>query len=93
MKRVHEWKEPWKKGEPGSRLSKKALKDQKNFNEQRVKMDRDSEQVVKVICNRHWFLVGLFNSFTIKVKIPLTQTEFCDRMSAAFPNYTWENKK
>ena len=72
MKRVKEYKEPWKKKEPGARLSKKAAKNQKAIEKQSFHAKRVNTQRVKVYCEKNIFnMPGLFTSFVVKVKIPL----------------------
>ena len=89
MKRVHDWEEPWKKKEPGSRLSERALNDQKAMNRQRAHMEK--LQKVTIICHKELLVLpGLFKSFTVKVKQPLRKDEIDQRMRVAFPELTWE---
>ena len=88
---VKEWKEPWKKKEPRARLSKKALKNQRAIERQRSHTKRANTQRVIIYCNKNIFnMPGLFTSFTVKVKIPLRESEFNERMRAAFPELKWE---
>lgn len=89
VKRMHDWEEPWKKKEPGSRLSQRALKDQKAMDRQRSQME--DIQHVTIICHKELLVLpGLFKSFTVKVKQPLRKDEIDQRMRAAFPELTWE---
>lgn len=90
MKNVKEWKEPWKKKEPGARLSKKAKESQEHFKKQRQRMERMHKQKVTIICHKALLLPpGLFKSFTVKVNIPLRKDEIDKRMAAAFPELPW----
>ena len=90
LKKLKEWEEPWKKKEPGARLSKKAKKTQAHFKMQRRKMERIHKQKVTIICHKALLLPpGLFKSFTVKVNIPLRQDEINKRMAAAFPELEW----
>ena len=88
---VKEWEEPWKKKEPGGRLSKKALKDQRVIERQSSHMEKVNTQKVRIYCNKNIFnMPGLFTSFTVKVKIPLREPEIMERMRTAFPELKWE---
>lgn len=90
MKQVKEWKEPWKKKEPGARLSSRALKDQQICHKQREDMEKTQD--VKVFCKRELFSqAGLFYSFTVSMKIPLRKEEIDERMKAAFPELIWRD--
>lgn len=90
MKRIKEYNEPWKKKEPGARLSARAQKDQQICQKQRSEMD--DSQHVKVFCNREFFREsGLFYSFSVHMKIPLRKQEIDQRMKAAFPELKWED--
>jgi len=83
---IKKWKEPWKKKEPGARLSKKAAKDQKTIKKQSFHAKRVNTQRVNVYCEKNIFnMPGLFTSFVVKVKIPLRESEFMERMAIAFP--------
>ena len=91
MQKIHKSKEPWKKKEPGARLSNKAVKDQKAIQRQRFHTERENSQRVRIYCNKNIFnMPGLFTSFTVKVKIPLRESEIMERMRAAFPELNWE---
>lgn len=90
MKRVHEWEEPWKKKEPGSRLSARALKDQKAMERQREDMDHNMIQHVVFVCHKELLMPGLFKNFTVKMRIPLRYEEIRKRVIAAFPELHWE---
>jgi len=93
MKQIKEWKEPWKRKEPGVRLSQKEKRHQSHYEQQRSHMEAVSTQKVKIYCNKNVFLPpGLFTSFTVKVKIPLRESEFMERMRAAFPELRWEER-
>lgn len=91
------WKgdEHWKRKEPGSRLSQKAQESEWHFQKQREKMERDhggQPQQLKIICEKNLLLpYGLFKSFVVKVRYPLSQEEFEERMKAAFPELSWED--
>ena len=89
-KRLKDYEEPWKKKEPGARLSKKAQESEKHFDAQRKKMERIHSQKVKIICHKALLLPpGLFKSFTVKMNIPLRKDEIDKRMAAAFPELEW----
>lgn len=90
MKRVHEWDEPWKKKEPGSRLSSRAVKDQRAIEKQRHEMDLAATQHVVFVCHKELLLPGLFKSFTVKIKNPLRYEEIKKRVMLAFPELHWE---
>jgi len=91
VQKIHKSKEPWKKKEPGARLSKKALKDQRAIERQSSHTERVNTQRVWIYCNKNIFsMPGLFTSFTVKVKIPLRESEIMERMKAAFPELKWE---
>lgn len=91
VEKIHKSKEPWKKKEPGARLSNKAVKDQKAIERQSSQMERRATQRVRIYCNKNIFnMPGLFTSFTVKVKIPLREPEIMERMKAAFPELKWE---
>lgn len=94
MKRIKEWKEPWKKREPGARLSDKTKESEWHFQKQRERMEKEygkNPQKVVIICNKQILLPsGMFKSFTVKLRYPLTQEEFNERMRAAFPELKWE---
>lgn len=86
------WKgdEPWKKKEPGARLSKKDKARQEHFEAERRKMERIHSQKVKIICHKALLLPpGLFKSFTVRVNIPLRKAEIDKRMADAFPELEW----
>ena len=91
---VKEWKEPWKKKEPKARLSSKTKENEWHFQKQREKMERKygkQPQKVLIICNKNMLLPsGMFKSFTVKVRYPLSQKEFNEKMRAAFPELRWE---
>ena len=88
---VKKWKEPWKKKEPGFRLSKKARDDKLHFQNQRAQMERISKLKVKIFYNKNMFLPpGQFKSFTIRTNICFRVDEFEKRMAAAFPELKWE---
>jgi len=86
MKRVHEWKEPWKRKEAGSRVSTRQ-----KVNEARNIMDRANTedkaiQDVKVIFDKKlWGMPQQILSFKVELKIPLHSSEIMERMAAAFP--------
>lgn len=88
MKQVKTWKEPWKKGEPGGRLSNRAMKDQKIMEKQAAEMKQAATQKIRVYCNKNLFLPGIFKSFTVNVSIPLREEEILEKMSLAFPGAT-----
>ena len=91
MKRVKEWKEPWKKKEPNARLSNRALKDERIGKKQRSRMERLATLRVRITCHKSLFLMpGLFRSFNVQVSIPMRESEFMERMKAAFPELKWE---
>jgi len=94
VNRIKKYKEQWKKKEPGARLSSKAKKSAFHFEKQREKMEKKygkNPQTIIIICNKNMFLPhGLFKSFTVKVRYPLSQDEFNERMRAAFPELKWE---
>jgi len=89
---LNRWKgdEPWKRKEPGGRLSNSAKKSQKHFKMQRQKMERKHTQDVKIILHNTLLRTpGLFNTFTVKMNIPLRKAEIDKRMAAAFPELEW----
>lgn len=91
MEKIHKSKEPWKKKEPKARLSKKALENQRAIERQRSHTERVNTQRVRIYCNKNIFnMPGLFTSFTVKVKIPLRESEIMERMRTAFPELKWE---
>lgn len=94
MKQIKKWKEPWKKKEPGSRLSSKNHESDWHFQKQREKMEREygnNPQELKIVFNKSMFLpVGMFKSITLKVRYPLSEDEFNERIRAAFPELKWE---
>ena len=94
MKHIRESKEPWKKLEPGARRSSRAKASEWHFQKQREKMEKEhgeSPQKVVIICDKNMFLpVGLFKSFTVKVRYPLTNKEFSRRIQDAFPELKLE---
>ena len=90
MKRIKEYKEPWKKKEPGARLSARAQKDRMICQKQRNEMEKSQD--VKIILKRPFFNEsGLFYSFTVNMEIPLRKEEIDQRMKAAFPELTWRD--
>lgn len=90
MKKLKDFEEPWKKKEPGARLSKKARESQNHFEMQRRKMERIHTQRVKIVCHKALLLPpGLYKSFTVRVNIPLRKAEIEKRMAAAFPECEW----
>lgn len=90
MKQVKDWKEPWKKKEPGARLSKRERYTKKLNEDQRAHMDAISTQKVTVTIHKNLLgTPGLFKSFTVRVKIPLNKTEIDERIRAAFPELPW----
>ena len=90
MNRLKSWEEPWKKKEPGARLSKKEKESQEHYDKQRRKMQRIHTKKVKIICHKALLLPpGLFKSFTVRVNVPLRRDEINKRMAAAFPEYKW----
>lgn len=94
LKRIKEYKEPWKKKEPKSRLSSKAQEAEWHFQKQREKMEKElgkNPQSVRIECHASILLPsGMFKSFTVKVRYPLSQHEFNERIRAAFPELKWE---
>lgn len=92
MKKIFESEEPWKKKEPGARLSQKAVKDQRAMERQRRRTERALTQQLIIECNKDLFgTPGLYKSFTLRVKIPLRKDEIENRMKAAFPELPWES--
>lgn len=88
LKKVYEWKsnEPWKKHEPGARLSQKDRALQEKSKHERLVMEKRSTQHVKVIFKDYLFgLPDLIHSFQVDLKIPLSTKEIMKRMGAAFP--------
>lgn len=84
----HKWKsdEPWKKHEPGSRLTSKQKGLQNRSQNERAEMEQKSRQNVKVIFRDWGFgLPNLIKNFDVELSIPLTTEEIMKRMSAAFP--------
>lgn len=89
MNRLKDWEEPWKKKEPGGRLSKKAKESQEHFQKQREKMERIHTQKVTIICEKSLMSPGLYKIFKVKLNIPLRKKEIDERMAAAFPECKW----
>ena len=81
--------EPWKTRDVRFQISQKE-RNQKDL--QRARVNNKLTQRVKIYCNKSSLFLppGLFNSFTVKVKIPLRESEFAERMKAAFPELKWE---
>lgn len=87
---VKKWKEPWKKKEPGGRLSKRAKRNQSEMDGQRAHMEAAARLKVKIFYNKNMFLPpGQFKSFTIRTNISFRVDEFEKRMAAAFPELKW----
>ena len=91
MKNIRESKEPWKKQEPGARLSKKAVKNLEIIEKQRRLTAKNLTQNVRVYCNKNLFLLpGLFKNFTIILTVPMREQEFLKRIAVAFPELKLE---
>jgi len=78
----------WKKNEVRSLKKENTVLKQALMKEQ---AERIHSQRVKIYCNKNLFLLpGLFTSFTVKLRIPMRESEFSERMRAAFPELKWE---
>lgn len=78
----------WKKNEIQALKRENTVLKRELMKEQ---AERNYSQRVKIYCNKSLMLLpGQFKSFTVKVKIPLTEDEFYRRMRAAFPELPWE---
>ncbi len=86
MKRIHEWKEPWKRMEPGSRSStRQKVNDARNIVE-KANMEEKAIQDVKVVFDKKlWGMPQQILSYKVELKIPLHSSEIMQRMAAAFP--------
>lgn len=91
MKQIHTWKEPWKRTEPGARLSdRQKVNDGKGVME-RANMEEKARQKVKIICQDELLGVpGMFHRFEIRVKIPMRKKEIDERIKLAFPGFDFE---
>jgi len=86
MKRVHTWKEPWKKVEPGARLSNKEKVNEGKAIIERSIMEENSAQIVKVIFDKKlWGMPQQIMAFRVEMKLPLLSAEIMQRMAVAFP--------
>ena len=94
MKNVHEWKEPWKRSEPGARtvernkkLAKRGeISDSERTANERASMEKNASQFVKVYFDK--YLTGMpqqIRSFRIELKNPLHYKEIMRRIGDAFP--------
>lgn len=84
----HKWKsdEPWKKHEPGSRLTSKQKAIHNKSENERSDMEKKSRQNVTIIF-KDW-LFGLpkqIRKFEVELSIPLTTEQIMKRMGDAFP--------
>lgn len=86
---IKEWKEPWKKKEPGMR---RGISERSKLDYLRLEMEQGKQpQQLKITCNKNLLLpVGLFKSFNVNLRYPLTQKQFKERMRVAFPELDWE---
>lgn len=88
MKTVHNWRsdEPWKKHEPGSRLTATEKKRQSRSQGERSAMEHKSKQNVKIVFKNWLFgLPAQIRAFEVELSIPLSTEEIMKRMGAAFP--------
>lgn len=82
--------EPWRRKEPGARLSKKTkLNQEKNIRERSL-MEKRSVQNVKIIFTKKWTFSGfttpkLFKGFGVKISVPMSRKEIMEKMRKAFP--------
>lgn len=87
---VKKWKEPWKKQEPGGRVSQREAVHRAHSTIERAQMEESITQKVTIIINKNLLLPGQYYSFTVKMKNPMRKDEIDERMRAAFPELEWE---
>ncbi len=84
MKEIHTWREPWKRSEPGARLSNKQKVNDARGQIERANMEAASSQDVKVVFDK-FLIPRQISSFRVIMKLPLSSEEIMERMSQAFP--------
>lgn len=91
MKRVKKSEEPWKKKEPGGRVSQRSAVQRAHSVMERAEMEESATQKVTIVINKSLLaLPGQYYSFTVKMKNPLRKDEIDEKMKAAFPELEWE---
>ena len=99
METKHKWKsnEPWKKHEPGARVSKKQKDTENRHKHQRSVMEKKSTQNVTVYPESNplvdWLPKGYYKQFSVKLSIMVTEEEFLERMGNAFPELELKKRK
>ncbi|MCJ7459209.1 MAG: hypothetical protein MUP17_09480 [candidate division Zixibacteria bacterium] len=90
---MKDWDQPWKKKEPGRRLSDKARALQEKSEQERTAMSQKATQLVKIIFHKKlWGLPNQFRGVALQFSQPLRMEEIRERMHSAFPELSvqWE---
>lgn len=98
MKRtdIHKSDEPWRKNEPGARLTKKAHSLQDKSQREREAMENQSTQTIIIYPRKVGFgliIPKRWKTFTVVCKPPILKEDFYERMQKAFPDCIWKGEQ
>lgn len=90
------WDEPWRKKEPGGRLTEKRKLLQTKSQLERLQMKARATQIVKIVFHKKlWGVPGHFYGVSLEFKHPLGAQEIRRRIHMAFPELAnkWEEER